>query len=87
MEGLSNPSSSVLKDCGAQPGFNFSAFKAYFPTLHPVGFPLPSDAFLAWLIGFSEGDGCFLVNKRKLVELKVGQGAANVMVLHFIKKT
>jgi hypothetical protein len=49
--GLSNPMSTVAK---ASPGFNFSAFKTYFPTLHPENFPLPSDAFLAWLIGFSE---------------------------------
>lgn len=47
----------------------------------------PSDEFLYWLIGFTEGDGCFLVNKRKELAFILIQGKDNVNLQHTIKNT
>jgi hypothetical protein len=65
--------------------FNFLPFtaqwKKYFDS------PPPNDAFLAWLIGFTEGDGCFTVNHRKELSFIVTQGVANMQVLTHIHST
>lgn len=47
--------------------------------------PVPSDEFLYWLIGFAEGDGCFLVNNRKELSFILVQGKENVALLTHIK--
>lgn len=38
---------------------------------------LPSDDFLYWLIGFAEGDGSFVINKRRELSFILVQGNAN----------
>jgi hypothetical protein len=48
-------------------------------------FPLPSKNFLTWLIGFTEGDGSFVVNHRKDLSFVVTQGVKNKQVLYDIK--
>lgn len=42
---------------------------------------LPTDDFLFWLIGFSEGDGSFVINKRNELSFILIQGAANKILL------
>jgi hypothetical protein len=42
---------------------------------------LPSDDFLYWLIGFTEGDGCFLVNNRGNLSFIIIQGQDNKQLL------
>lgn len=46
-----------------------------------------SDNFLYWFIGFTEGDGCFLVNNRNELSFILTQGEQNLSVLIKIKDT
>jgi len=48
---------------------------------------LPSDDFLFWFIGFTEGDGSFVVNKRNELSFILIQGAANKILLERIHYT
>jgi hypothetical protein len=45
----------------------------------------PSSEFLYWLIGFTEGDGCFLVNNRNELSFILIQGKENVGLLYKIR--
>lgn len=47
----------------------------------------PSDDFLYWLIGFTEGDGSFVKTSRNELNFVIVQGKANVEVLYKIQKT
>lgn len=42
--------------------------------------------FLYWLIGFTEGDGSFILNKSGTLEFKITQSYSNVKTLYYIKK-
>ncbi len=66
--------------------FNFIAFKSVFTRKFPQS-QIPSDEFLTWLIGFTEGDGCFTVNKRNSLSFIITQGTANIKVLTHIQET
>lgn len=48
---------------------------------------VPSENFLYWLIGFTEGDGYFGVNKRKDLTFVITQGERGKEVLYKIKET
>lgn len=43
--------------------------------------------FLNWFIGFTEGDGCFCINKRRELSFIITQGEENIDLLNFIHKT
>lgn len=45
---------------------------------------LPTDDFLYWFIGFSEGDGSFVINKRKELSFILIQGNDNINLLYKI---
>ena len=66
--------------------FNFYLFyekhKAYLPQ-----FTSPSNKFLTWFIGFSEGEGCFTVNNRGDLAFIITQSTSDIIVLHYIKET
>lgn len=47
---------------------------------------IPSEEFLTWFIGFSEGDGSFVVNKRNQLSFILIQGTANLTLLENILK-
>jgi hypothetical protein len=47
----------------------------------------PSNNFLTWFIGFSEGEGCFTVNNRGDLSFVVTQSTSDIGVLYFIKET
>lgn len=49
--------------------------------------PLPSKEFLAWLIGFTEGDGSFIVNNRGDLAFVITQATSDIRTLEFIKET
>jgi hypothetical protein len=49
--------------------------------------PLPSKEFLTWLIGFTEGDGSFIVNKRGDLAFVIVQATSEIRTLEFIKET
>jgi len=61
---IASISSSPIKGSiiNTQTSFNFIVFQEEFKTL--FGKEAPSNEFLEWLIGFTEGDGSFVVNHR-----------------------
>ena len=48
-------------------------------------YSVPDDNFLYWLIGFTEGDGCFLVNNRNELSFILIQGNININLLTYIQ--
>lgn len=49
--------------------------------------PLPSKEFLTWFIGFTEGDGSFIVNKRGDLAFIITQSTSDIKTLEFIQET
>ena len=66
--------------------FNFSTFyekhKAYLPNNLS-----PSNNFLSWFIGFTEGEGSFIVNNRGDLAFVVVQTTSDIKILHYIQET
>ncbi len=65
----------------------FTKFKEKLRTYYldnNIDIVLPSDEFLFWLVGFTEGDGSFIVNKRNELSFVLVQGAANKVLLERI---
>jgi len=66
--------------------FSFLSFniiyKAYFPNNI-----LPSSNFLTWFIGFSEGEGSFIVNNRGDLAFVITQSTSDIKVLYYIQET
>lgn len=58
----------------------YSKFKEYYPDLKQ-----PDSRFLEWLIGFSEGEGSFIVAKRGDLSFVVTQSSSDLEVLNYIK--
>ena len=66
--------------------FDFSSFYGKFSAYLP-GNTSPSKMFLIWLIGFTEGEGSFIVNNRGDLCFVITQSNADIEVLQFIKET
>ena len=49
-------------------------------------FILENNVFKTWFIGFTEGDGSFIINKDGYLEFKITQSSIDAQVLFFIKK-
>jgi Proton-conducting membrane transporter/NADH-Ubiquinone oxidoreductase (complex I), chain 5 N-terminus/LAGLIDADG endonuclease len=49
-------------------------------------FILKDNLFKFWFIGFTEGDGSFIMNKDSYLEFKITQSSVDAQVLFFIKK-
>lgn len=60
----------------------FNLFHERFPNQ-----TLPSPSFLTWFIGFTEGDGSFIVNKQNALSFVITQGTPNIEILFYIQKT
>src|ERR1700749_3270333 len=52
--------------------FNFTNFYSTYSKTYPKK-PLPSNKILEWLIGFTEGDGSFIVTKRGELQFVISQ--------------
>jgi hypothetical protein len=61
-------------------GFDFSAFYEKYST-HLPNNKIPSDKFLTWLIGFTEGEGSFIVNNRGDLGFVITQATMDKQVL------
>lgn len=66
--------------------FDFSLFYTKYKSLYGDR-ALPSKEFLTWFIGFTEGDGSFIVNKRGDLAFIITQSTSDIQVLTFIKDT
>ena len=64
--------------------FEFSSFhekfKEYYPYLRQ-----PNNRFLEWFIGFSEGEGSFIVAKRGDLSFVITQSSLDIESLNYIK--
>lgn len=68
-------------------GFSqFDNFKRSFNKYHNNLKTVPSDNFLYWFIGFTEGDGSFVINHRNDTTFIITQGEANHQILYNIRQ-
>lgn len=58
----------------------YSKFREYYPNLKQ-----PTNKFLEWFIGFSEGEGSFILAKRGDLAFVVTQSTTDVQSLNYIK--
>lgn len=63
--------------------FNFKEFYELYKELYPSN-PQPSQEFLEWFIGFSEGEACFSVASRGDLSFIVTQSTNDVQILYYI---
>ena len=73
-------------NCLTSNEFNFSSFYVKYKAFLPNNI-LPSHNFLSWFIGFTEGEGCFVVNNRGDLAFIVTQTTSDIAVLYYIKET
>ena len=66
--------------------FNFKSKLTQYYKDNQIYNDLPSDSFLFWLIGFTEGDGSFIINKRNDLSFILIQGIDNYQILLKIQK-
>jgi len=67
--------------------FNFSLFKEKLNNYFNNSKEMPSDEFLTWLIGFTEGDGSFIITNRNDLMFVITQSTDDEQVLKMIKET
>lgn len=70
--------------CAKSSSFNFEPFKNKFTEFYPNS-QVPTNEFLEWFIGFSEGEGSFVVTKRGEFYFTITQSTIDVQVLYYIK--
>jgi hypothetical protein len=63
--------------------FDFSSFFEMYSKVYPNR-PKPTQSFLEWFIGFTEGDGSFIVTKRRSLQFVITQSSADVQILYYI---
>jgi hypothetical protein len=67
--------------------FNFTSFYFYYKKFYPnLVQDIPNSRFLEWLIGFSEGEGSFIVAKRGDLAFVITQSSTDVECLYYIKE-
>ena len=64
--------------------FDFTAFYTKFSEYYP-NLKQPSQKFLEWYIGFSEGEGSFILTKRGDLAFVITQSTTDVQSLNYIK--
>lgn len=69
-----------------QAEFSFLSFNLIYKSYFPNN-TLPSTNFLTWFIGFSEGEGSFIVNKRGDLAFVISQSTSDVKILYYIQET
>ena len=65
--------------------FNFDDFYQKYGSIYDKD-NLPSSAFLTWFIGFTEGDGSFVVSKRGDLSFVIVQDTRDIQILYMIQK-
>lgn len=64
--------------------FDFTSFYSKFSEFYP-NLKHPSNKFLEWFIGFSEGEGSFIVAKRDDLSFVITQSTSDIKSLNYIK--
>ena len=66
--------------------FRFGTFYSLYANCFPNA-EAPSQSFLEWLVGFTEGDGCFTVNSRGTAIYVITQSTRDLQILKYIQQT
>lgn len=66
--------------------FNFKTFLTLHKKMYP-SIPRPSQEFLEWLVGFTEGDGSFTTSSRGIPLFVITQRTSDIQVLKYIQTT
>ncbi len=64
--------------------FDFSLFRDKYNNYFNYSKTVPEYEFLTWFIGFSEGDGSFIINSRKDLSFVITQSTDDEQILQFI---
>jgi len=64
--------------------FDFSLFNSEYERIMTK--KSPSFSFLTWLIGFTEGDGSFIIAKRGDLSIVITQNSKDIQILNMIQK-
>jgi hypothetical protein len=64
--------------------FKFDTFLEKYKDIYP-NLKQPSNKFLEWFIGFSEGEGSFIIAKRGDLSFVITQSTADIQILNYIK--
>lgn len=83
---IRNNSTNISKVFKSKNDFNFDLFQKYWSLKFPSK-PTPSNNFLEWFIGFTEGDGSFTIAKRGDLSFVITQSTEDVQILNYIQKT
>lgn len=78
--------SSSTKHLKMVDSFDFKEFEKVYKNNYPEN-NIPTTEFLQWFVGFTEGDGSFIITNRGDPVFVITQGTEDVQVLHFIKDT
>jgi hypothetical protein len=78
--------SKVNYSSSSDNNFDFSKFYGKFDS-YCTNFERPSEKFLTWFIGFTEGEGSFIRNKRGDLAFVITQSTLDIKVLEYIKET
>lgn len=65
--------------------FDFQLFKNKYSETYP-GNKIPTNQFLEWLVGFSEGEGSFILAKRGDLSFVITQSTDDVKCLNYIQR-
>ena len=71
---------------GTSSPFCFDTFYTQYAKRYPKA-ELPSQSFLEWLVGFTEGDGSFIVNSRGTAIFVITQSTGDIQILKYIQRT
>lgn len=64
--------------------FNFSSFKLKLKEYYP-NIKEPTNKFLEWFVGFTEGEGSFILVKRGDLSFVITQSTQDVQILNYIR--
>ena len=82
---VTKEAASVLPK-GLNTDFNFNIFYSKYEKFLP-NTVIPSYKFLTWFIGFTEGDGSFVINNRGDLAFIITQSTYDIKVLQYIQNT
>ena len=74
-----------ISNTAADNVFNFNNFYHEYNKIYPNN-KVPSTSFLEWFVGFTEGDGSFIVNTRGNLMFVITQSTIDIQVLHYIQQ-
>jgi hypothetical protein len=63
--------------------FDFSSFFEIYSKVYPNR-NKPTQSFLEWFIGFTEGNGSFIISKRRSLKFVITQSSGDVKILYYI---